>query len=115
MARRETAGLSELLERHVRAFNHGVRSGEWEPMLTLFADDADLRFENVTAGPFHGLEEIRAAYRDQPPDDEIALLGVQEDGEHTVTAAFAWAKGGTGRIVLVEERGLVQSLTVVFD
>jgi hypothetical protein len=107
--------LSSLIERHVRAFNNGVRTGDWEPMLASFADDAELRFENVPAGPFHGIEAIRAAYREQPPDDEIALLGVVDDGEHTITAAFAWLKGGTGRLVLEHERGLVTSLTVVFD
>jgi hypothetical protein len=103
------------MERHVRAFNEGVRTGDWEPMLSSFADDAELRFENAPAGPFHGLEAIRTAYREQPPDDEIVLLGVQDDGEHTTTAAFAWVKGGTGRLVLEEERGLVKALTVVFD
>lgn len=103
------------MERHVRAFNNGVRTGDWEPMLASFADDAELRFENVPAGPFRGLEAIRSAYREQPPDDEIALLGVQDDGEHTITAAFAWLRGGTGRLVLEHERGLVTTLTVVFD
>jgi steroid Delta-isomerase len=103
------------MERHVRAFNNGVRTGDWEPMLASFADDAELRFENVPTGPFHGIDAIRMAYREQPPDDEIALLGVMDDGEHTVTAAFAWLKGGTGRLVLEHERGLVKSLTVVFD
>jgi steroid Delta-isomerase len=103
------------MERHVRAFNNGVRTGDWEPMLASFADDAEVRFENVPAGPFYGIEAIRAAYREQPPDDEIALLGVMDDGEHTITAAFAWSRGGTGRLLLEHERGLVTSLTVVFD
>ncbi len=69
----------ELVESHVRAFNDGVRTGDWEPMLARFADDAELRFENVPAGPFGGLDEIRHAYREQPPDDEIRLLGIQDD------------------------------------
>jgi hypothetical protein len=103
------------MQTHVRAFNHGVRTGDWEPMLKRFAPDAELRFENVPAGPFSGLAAIRTAYREQPPDDEIALLGVQDDGERTITAAFAWLKGGTGRLVLEHERGLVTRLTVVFD
>jgi hypothetical protein len=103
------------MERHVRAFNNGVRTGDWEPMLAAFADEAELRFENVPAGPYRGLDAIRTAYRDEPPDDEIALLGIQDDGEHTVTAAFAWLRGGTGRLVLEHERGLVTRLTVVFD
>ena len=105
----------DLLDRHVRAFNHGVRTADWEPMLVLFADDAELHFENVPAGPFVGLAAIREAYRDQPPDDEIALLGIQDDGDRTVTAAFAWLRGGTGRLVLEHDRGLVSRLTVVFD
>ena len=107
--------MSELMESHVRAFNHGVRTGDWEPMLSRFDPDAELRFENVPAGPFHGIDAIRTAYREQPPDDEIALLGIQDDGEHTVTAAYAWLKGGTRRLVLEHERGLVKRLTVVFD
>ena len=107
--------MNELLDRHVRAFNHGVRTGEWEPFLALFADDAEVRFENAPVGPFTGIDAIRTAYLEQPPDDEIALLGAQDDGEHTITAAFAWAKGGTGRMILAHERGLVTSLTVIFD
>jgi hypothetical protein len=62
------------MESHVARFNEGVRSGDWEPMLAHFADDAELRFENVPAGPFVGLEEIRRGYVAQPPDDEIVLL-----------------------------------------
>jgi SnoaL-like protein len=105
-----------LMESHVDRFNEGVRSGDWEPMLTRFADDAELRFENVPAGPFVGLEEIRRAYREQPPDDEIRLLGIQDDEQDArVTAAFAWARGGTGRLVLEHERGAIARLVVVFD
>ena len=105
----------ELMERHVRAFNHGVRTSDWEPMLAHFADDAELRFENVAAGPFVGLDAIRHAYREQPPDDEIVLLGVQEPDEQSVAGAFAWGRGGTGRLTLEHERGAVKRLTVVFD
>jgi SnoaL-like domain len=102
------------MEAHVRAFNHGVRTGEWEPMLAPFADDAELHFENAPAGPFVGLDAIRSAYREQPPDDEIALLGIQAEDDR-VTAAFAWRRGGTGRMVLELDRGAVTRLTVVFD
>ena len=107
--------MNDLIDSHVRTFNHGVRTGDWEPMLKHFAQGAELRFENVPAGPFNGVDAIRTAYREQPPDDEITLLGVQDDGEHAITAAFAWLRGGTGRLVLEHERGLVTRLTVVFD
>jgi len=68
--------MSDLMESHVRTFNDGVRTGDWEPMLKHFA---------------------------------------QDDGEHAITAAFAWLRGGTGRLALEHERGLVTRLTVVFD
>jgi hypothetical protein len=104
-----------LAERHVRAFNDGVRSGEWEPMLAGFDADAELHFVNAPAGPFVGLDEIRRAYREQPPDDVIALLGIQENDERTVVAAYAWSNGGTGRLELEHDRGAISRLTVVFD
>jgi len=105
----------EIAERHVARFNEGVRSGDWEPMLAGLADEAELRFENVPVGPFAGREAIRAAYVEQPPDDEIVPLGIQERDDRTVVVAFAWSRGGTGRLVLEHERGLVTVLTVVFD
>ena len=106
----------ELMESHVARFNEGVRSGEWEPMLTRFADDAELHFENVPAGPFVGLDEIRRGYLEQPPDDQIQLLGIQDDEQDgRVTAAFAWVRGGTGRLVLEHDRGAITRLVVIFD
>ena len=98
----------------MRAFNAGVRTGDWGPMLGRFADDAELHFENVPAGPFVGLDEIRRAYREQPPDDVILLLGIQDE-EERVVAAFAWAHGGTGRLLMEHDRGAITKLTVVFD
>jgi hypothetical protein len=106
---------AELAERHVRAFNAGVRTGDWEPMLLGLDPDAELRFENVPAGPFVGIDAIRRGYRERPPDDEISPLGVLETGEHRVTLGFAWLRGGTGRLEIEHDRGLITRLTVVFD
>jgi hypothetical protein len=101
---------------HVRAFNEGVRSGDWEPMLTRFAPGAELRFVHVQAGPFRGVDEIRRAYQEQPPDDQIQLLGVQADDERgAVVGAYAWLRGGTGRLELEHDHGAIMRLTVVFD
>ena len=100
---------------HVRAFNHGVDTGEWGPMLTRFADDAELHFVGPPAGPFVGREAIADAYATQPPDDRIVLLGVQEEGDRKVVAGFAWEKGGTGRLELEHDRGQITRLAVVFD
>ena len=102
----------ELAERHVARFNDAVRSGEWETFLGGFAEDAEMQFAQAT---FRGRDAIAAAYREQPPDDEIVPLGIQENDEHTAVVAFAWSRGGTGRLVLEHDRGLVSRLTVVFD
>jgi RimJ/RimL family protein N-acetyltransferase len=81
----------ELFYDHVARFNDGVRSGDFGPMLEWFAEDADLAFEGVPVGPFRGREEIAAAYRDQPPDDEIRVLDAEErDG--VVVARYAWLR-----------------------
>ena len=109
------AGGDALMAAHVRAFNHGVATDDWEPMLVRFADDAEVHFENSPVGPLVGIDAIRTAYRERPPDDSIRLLGLQENDEHTVVAAFAWIRGGTGRFVLEHHRGAVTKLTVVFD
>ena len=104
-----------LVERQTRAFNHGVRTGEWAPLVALFAEDAELRFENAPAGPFVGRDAIRRAYEEQPPRDEIVLLGAQTESEGKLTAAFAWASGGTGRMLVEHRDGAIERLTVVFD
>ena len=107
---------TDLMRAHVGAFNDAVRSGDWEPMFVRFAPDAELRFENVPAGPFAGIDEIRRAYREQPPDDQIQLLGIQADDEGgEVVGAYVWLRGGTGRLVLQHERGAITRLTVIFD
>jgi hypothetical protein len=104
------------MESHVRAFNFGVQTKEWGTMLARFAGDAELRFDGASAGPFRGIDAIRKAYEEQPPDDQIVLLGVQDDPERGVVAAgFAWQKGAPGRLVLEHQRGLITRLTVIFD
>ena len=104
------------MESYVARFNGGVRSGDWEPMLARFADDAELEFENLPAGPFVGRDAIRRGYLGQSPDDEMHLLGIQDDElDCRVTAGFAWARGGTGRLVLEHDRGAITRLVVVFD
>ena len=42
--------MSDELDRHVERFNEGVRTGDFDPMLDRFADDAELVFQGVPAG-----------------------------------------------------------------
>ena len=83
------AGVA-LLADHVERFNAGVRSGDFGPMVDRFTADAELVFEGIPVGPFRGREAIAAAYRMQPPDDEIELLDVEQDGDGRVVASYAW-------------------------
>ena len=80
-----------LLEEHVRRFNEGVRTGDFTRMAAGFAEDAEMHFEGVPAGPFIGRDAIQAAYREQPPDDEVEILGAEDrDG----VARYAWRRDG---------------------
>jgi hypothetical protein len=106
-----------LLTRHVERFNAGVRSGDFGPMLDQFADDAELRFEGVPAGPFSGLEEIARAYREQPPDDEVDVLDLRRDGD-TFVAGYAWRREPerrAGELRLTVDGALIIRLVVTFD
>ncbi|SRR6266540_108390 len=109
--------MSDTFERHVRLFNDGVRTGDFEPMLEQFADDAELVFVGVPVGPFVGKDAIAAAYREQPPDDEIDVRAVRSDGAETV-ADYGWLKEPgvrAGELRLTEDGGEIRRLVVTFD
>jgi hypothetical protein len=98
-----------LLEREVAAFNEGVRTGDWAPLVALFAEDAVLEFDGIPVGPFHGRDAIAEAYRTMPPDDEIVLL----DGG----PRYAWSqepKRPAGELHLDERDGRIVRLLVVY-
>jgi steroid Delta-isomerase len=99
-----------LLEAHVERFNHGVRSGDFGPMVAAFSEDAELVFQGIPVGPFLGREAIGAAYAERPPDDEIVLL----DGEGT----YAWASEpevAAGQMFLTERDGEIARLVIRYD
>ncbi|MDP9275905.1 MAG: nuclear transport factor 2 family protein [Chloroflexota bacterium] len=106
-----------LLDEHVRRFNEGVRTGDFAPMAAAFAEDAEMRFEGVPVGPFVGRDAIAAAYRDQPPDDEVEIFDTEErDG--FIVARYAWL-GDEGRqageMRISQRNGQIQKLVVTFD
>jgi hypothetical protein len=87
-----TGSGAALLRRYIARLNQGVRSGDFAPMLAELTDDAQLVFEGIPVGPFHGRDAIAAAYRSQPPDDQFELLGVDEDGHGGASGAYAWSE-----------------------
>jgi steroid Delta-isomerase len=108
---------AQLLRGHVERFNAGVRSGDFGPMLAAFAEDAELVFEGVPVGPFLGRDAITAAYRAQPPDDEVLLLDEREEAAEVV-AGYAWSdKPGVraGEMRLTHDGATIRRLMVTFD
>jgi steroid Delta-isomerase len=101
--------VRSLLEREVDAFNEGVRTGDWSPLVALFAEDAVLEFEGIPVGPFRGRDAIEEAYRAMPPDDQILLL----DGG----PRYAWSKEPerpAGELHLEERESRIVRLLVVY-
>jgi hypothetical protein len=107
-----------LLRDHVERFNQGVRSGDFAPMLAAFSEDAEMVFEGVPAGPFVGRDAIDAAYREQPPDDEILLLAAPAAGvDGVVRAPYAWASAPgaeAGELRLTAAGDRIRRLVVTF-
>ena len=108
--------MSVELDRHVERFNDGVRTGDFDPMLDGFSDDAELIFQGVPAGPFAGRDAIRTAYREQPPDDAVVVLSSRvEDRDEVVT--YAWGRRAdtpAGEMRFTRREGLITRLVVSF-
>lgn len=109
--------MRDLFDRHVERFNTGVRTGDYGPMLEQFTADAELHFEGVPVGPFVGRSVIAEAYAQNPPDDEIDVLDVEEDGSSLV-AHYAWKKDNgrpAGRMIMTPRADRIARLVVTFD
>ena len=106
-----------LLAVHVERFNEGIRSGDFGPMLSGFATDAELRFEGVPVGPFVGRDAIAEAYRTQPPTDEVRLLGAPRVEDGALVVDYAWASEGTraGRMLRTARDVAIARLVVTFE
>jgi steroid delta-isomerase len=117
---REDLGLSprvDFLYEYVARHNQGVRTGDWEALGECFADDAVLAFEGVPVGPFEGRDAIEAAYRERPPDDEVRVLGAEEEAE-AVVARYAWSvtpEKRAGRLRLTRRGDEIERLVVTFE
>jgi steroid Delta-isomerase len=113
--RRVDAAAEAFLAEHVRRFNAAVERGDFTPLVELFAVDAELSFVGVPAGPFLGRGAIQAAYAAQPPDDQLDVTSVAEEGEGMYTERFAWRRGGTGTMRVTLRDGRIARLEVAFD
>jgi drug/metabolite transporter (DMT)-like permease len=109
--------MTDLLRDHVTRFNAGVRTGDWEPMVAGFSDDAEMEFRGAPVGPFVGRDAIATAYRDQPPDDELRVLE-QRRSNGRIEARYAWLaepEVAAGELFLTPDDGVIRKLVVTFD
>ena len=98
---------------YVQAFNEGVETGEWDRFVEYFSDDAVMEFEGPPAGPLTGKAAIRLAYRQQPPDGTIELVGPTFHDDDVLVAPYRWtATGGTGTMRFETTDGLISRLII---
>jgi steroid delta-isomerase len=108
----------EMLAAHVEAFNEGVRTGDFRPMVEGFTPDGEMTFRGVPVGPFGGREAIERAYRDQRPDDELRVLDAYERDDEVIVARYAWAKTPSttaGEMLITPDGDLIARLVVTFE
>jgi len=105
------------LDAHVRRFNEAVRSGDFAEMVEGFTADAEMVFEGVPVGPFVGRDAIAEAYVQQPPDDEVRLLGAPKVDGDRVETEYAWAADGrrAGRLIVTARDGAIACLIITFE
>ena len=105
------------LERHVRTFNAAVESGNFAPLVDLFAPDARLEFVGVPVGPFDGRDAIADAYAAQPPTDTMTILDTAVEADGTVVERFSWSSDDgarSGEMRLVVDGDQIRRLVVSF-
>jgi len=105
------------IDAYIDAHNAAVASGDWRTFASWFTDDAEVRFEGVPVGPFRGRDEIARAYEERPPDDEVEIRNVREEGNRT-TADYGWRRDGgvrAGELRLVWEGDSISELVITFE
>jgi hypothetical protein len=111
--------LTAFLARHVATFDVAVASGDFAPLVELFAEDARLRFAGVPVGFFEGRAAIAEAYRARPPTDTMTILDTRGRSR---TARWSRRSRGrptaaprSGELRLRVSRGQIQELVVSFE
>ena len=69
---------TELLNRYIFLHNYGIEMGDFEPLMSLFHDDAVFEFEDSRIGTFSGIDMIKGVFRRQAPTLTITVRDVIE-------------------------------------
>lgn len=105
---------SDLLEQYVKRHNAARATRAWAPLGELFADDAEMIFAGLPAGPFAGRAAILAAFASRPPVDDLVSLERGGEGDDA-WCPYAWAAEparARGALVLREAGGRIARLIV---
>lgn len=103
-----------ILDSHIAAVNAVAAGGDAEQLAAGLTPDCTMTFEGIPVGPFEGREAVVAAYRMNPPDDQVVVLDSRL-GEGRIEATYAWSASpdrAAGRILLDLEGDLVKTWTV---
>ncbi len=88
-------------------------------MMSLFSENAEMRFEGIPVGPFKGRTAIMQAYAMQPPDDQIVLLSSRRKAdENEIIGEYAWLKDPTvraGELRITAAGGKIVKLTIHYE
>jgi hypothetical protein len=85
---------------HCALFNSCVRSGDWDPFVATFTEDATLRLINVPAEPVGGRAGIAKVYATAAPTQTMTLEEVEPTDDRTVAVRFVWESGDPGEMVV---------------
>jgi hypothetical protein len=104
--------VSELVRQYVSLHNAGVRTGDFAPLVALFAPDGEIVFEFGSLGVLRGRMEIERAFRINPPIDEL-ILGLQRAAGASLSFEYAWHSSpgvcsGTITFILTEKKQIAR-------
>ena len=82
---------AQLLITYVAHHNLGVKTGNFMPLLTFFAELAEMHFDGIEYGPLIGRRAIAQAFDKHPPSDEL-VIGEPVNHADCASAAYAWSR-----------------------
>jgi hypothetical protein len=113
-----TAACRDLLDSYVALHNHGVVSGDFGPMLTLFTSDAEMRFTGLAVGPFAGRDRIAWAFEHDPPNASLEVVRVTSEHERSISADYGWSSRPgrvAGRLTIELRDGRIALLALAVE
>ena len=109
-----SASAENLLRLCVQRHNEAVKTGKLDPLASLFAETAIIRFEGIAFGPLRGPAAILNGFQQHPPDDALIIDAVASD-DRSARCPYRWARDPNaiaGSLEIDVENGLITSLVI---